>query len=79
MSKEELERLNISELAVMCSNAAESLDGTAAEKGRNLKSEWVQLVARETPHAADFKEHEQIQAAKAELKKRMVEYLFVAA
>jgi len=79
MTKEELERLNIIELAVMCSKAAKSLDGTAAEKGLNLKNEWVSLVARETPNAGDFQTHQKIQAEKAELKKRMVEYLLVAA
>jgi hypothetical protein len=79
MTKEELERLNIIELAVMCGKAAKSLDGDAAKTGLNLKSEWVGLVARETPSAADFQTHQQIQTEKAALKKRMVEYLLVAA
>jgi hypothetical protein len=78
MSKEGLEQLDIIHLAVMCGKASESLDGAAAATGRNLRSEWVRLVSRETPNAIDFQTHQRIQAEKTELKKRMVEYLFVA-
>jgi hypothetical protein len=79
MSKEELERQDISILANRCKKASESLDGAAAKTGFNLHHEWTLLVIRETPHAIDDQTAKQIRAAKDVLKQRMVEYLLVAA
>ena len=76
-SKQELEGLDIIRLAVMCQKVADDalMDSNTAEKARQLKQEWVLLVARETPPPPSFAENEQIQVEKTALKKRMVELL----
>jgi len=76
-SKQDLENLDITRLAVLCHQVADNLamDRDTAAKAARMKQEWVLLVARETPHAQDLKTHEQIQKEKAALKARMVELL----
>ena len=63
-SKEELEVVNIINLAVMCQKIADnpSIDKETATSAGKMKWEWAQLVSRET--APSFAEHEQIQAEK---------------
>jgi hypothetical protein len=74
--KEELEQVNIIQLAVRCQKVADdsTLDEATAEKAWQLKREWVVLVGRDTP-PPDFKMHQQIQEELAELKKRMADFL----
>lgn len=76
-TKQELEQMDVIRLAVLCQKFADadSTDEAMAEKARQLKLEWVRLVARETPPPLTAKEHDQIQAEKQALKKRMVEFL----
>jgi hypothetical protein len=76
-TKQELENLNIIYLAVLCQQVADSptADEKTAQKGWQLKREWVVLVGRESPSAGSYQEHEKVQAEKEELKKRMAEFL----
>ena len=79
VSKEDLENLNIVWLAVLCQRVADNsaMEKNLSEKAAKLKQEWVLLVARETPHAPDFKTHEKVQEEKVALKARMVELLTI--
>jgi hypothetical protein len=78
-SKEDLGKLNIVWLAVLCQRVADNsaVSTNLAEKAAKLKQEWVLLVARETPHGSDFKTHAKIQGENAALKARMVELLTI--
>ena len=78
-SKEDLGKLNIVWLAVLCQRVADNsaVSTNLAATAAKMKQEWVLLVARETPHAPDFKTHEKIQEEKAALKARMVELLTI--
>jgi hypothetical protein len=78
-SKEDLGKLTIVWLAVLCQRVADNsaMEKNLAEKAAKLKQEWVLLVARETPHAPDFKTHEKIQEEKAALKASMVQLLTI--
>jgi hypothetical protein len=77
LATEQLEKLNIVHLAVLCQSVADDakMDESTAEKAWQLKREWVLLVMRETPLSTDYKEHKQIEAEKAVLKARMVAFL----
>lgn len=76
-SQQELERVNIIQLAVRCQKVADdsTMDEATAEKAWQLKRDWVVLVGRDTPPLADFKTHQRIQEELEALKKRMVEFL----
>jgi hypothetical protein len=76
-SKNDLQELQLVKLAVLCQKVVDDtgMDEPTWKKAGELHQEWVSLVARETPNAPDFKTHQEIQAAKAELKNRMVEFL----
>jgi len=73
-TKQELERRNLTDLAVLCQQVADSpsADSVTAEKARVLKLEWVSL---QTPPHPVLKEQEKIEAKKESLKKRMAEFL----
>ncbi len=75
-TKQELEKFDIIYLAARCQQVADrpSAGKAIAEKAWQLKREWVMLVVRETP-PPDYETHQQIQAQKEELKKRMAEFL----
>jgi hypothetical protein len=51
------------------------VDDATGERLRELKQEWTELVARETPPPSDYKTNQQIQAEKAAVKARMVKLL----
>lgn len=76
-SKSDLQQLDLIKLAVLCQKVVDDtgIDEATWKQAAALKQEWVLLVGCETPSARDFKTHEQIQAAKADLKNRMVELL----
>lgn len=76
-TRQELEQLDIIRLAVLCQKLADadSADAATGEKARQLKLEWVRLVASETPPPLTAREYDQIQSDKQALKKRMVEFL----
>ncbi len=76
-TKEELERRNLTDLAVLCGEVADnpSADADTAEKAWQLKREWLVVTERETPPPPSLKENQQIEAEKEALRKRMVEFL----
>ncbi len=78
-NRQELESVDITVLAVLCGKAADnpSLDTVTREQAHKLKLEWAMLVAHETPPPADYKTHQDIEAEKAAVKKRMVELLAI--
>lgn len=77
LRKRDIERLDLVELAVLCQRVADNstVDADTAERAWQLKREWIVLVARETPPPRHVREMDEIQAQKAELKNRMVEFL----
>jgi len=76
-TKEELDRLNIIVLAVMCERAAKSpyMDDETRSTLRELKRQATKLEIRDAPPPSDYKVHQQIQAERDALKAHMVELL----
>jgi hypothetical protein len=75
--RQELERKNLTDLAVLCGKVADSrsTDSGTARKARELKQEWALLIAQE-PHPV-LEEQKKIEAQKESLRKRMVDFLAV--
>ncbi|MBI3670975.1 MAG: hypothetical protein HY237_14490 [Acidobacteria bacterium] len=75
--KQELERRDLTELAVLCGKIAErpSADSETIETARGLKEEWVLLVARETPPLPELRLQQEVERQKESLKGRMVDFL----
>ena len=75
MFKQELERLPLTELAVLCQHVSDDpshyTEAGAAEAAK-LKLHWVAL--QRSP-SVSLKEEQEMERNKAELKKRMVEFL----
>jgi len=76
-TKRELERIDLTGLAVLCQKVAEdpSASGLAADQGRGLKQEWTLLTHSITPPLPALKEQQQIEAETVKLKRRMVDFL----
>jgi len=73
-TKEELERRNLTELAVLCQKVADD-PSIARQKARQLHEEWVRLIQATTPPLSALKEQQEIEAQMESLKKRMAEFL----
>ena len=72
-SKEELEALHPTTLAVLCERLANTCSGDATvAKCLELKTEWVLL---QTPPSPSLKEEREKDAKRWNLRKRMVEFL----
>lgn len=73
-TKQDLERLDLTILAVLCQQVADnaSVDPVTAEKAWQLKREWVLLVG---PPLPNLKEQQQVESKQADLKTRMAELL----
>jgi hypothetical protein len=72
--REELERENLTVLAVLCGKVAgdPSADSATVDKAHALRLEWVRL--QQAPHPV-LKEQQKIEAQKESLRKRMAEFL----
>jgi hypothetical protein len=76
-TKEELERMDLTQLAVLCQKVAESptASGEAADQARSMKQEWTLLIHATTPPLPDLKEQKAREAEMERLKRRMVSLL----
>jgi len=74
MTREELERFNLIELAVMCQKIADdtNVDEPTRQRALELRSVWTILQVPSQPLLKDQKRHETKLAA---LKNQMVEFL----
>ncbi|MGH9549579.1 MAG: hypothetical protein ACRD3W_09395 [Terriglobales bacterium] len=59
-------------LAVLCKNVADVADAKTAERARALKAQWAVL---QNPPLMGLKEEQAKDAAKQELRKRMLDFL----
>jgi len=74
-TKQELEQLSLTSLAVFCqqvSDTPETYTETGADEAARLKLEWLAL---QKSTAVSLKEQEEVEREQAGLKKRMVEFL----
>lgn len=73
-TKDELERLNLTVLAVLCQQVADnaSADSATAEKAWQLKREWVLLQGPPKPNLSDQR---LVERKQAKLKTHMAEFL----
>ena len=74
-TKEELERMGMTQLAVLCQKVAESptAGSVEADQGREMKHEWALLIQSMTPPAS-LREHQAKEAELEKLKQRMVSF-----
>lgn len=61
-SKEDLQRLDSTVLAVLCQQVADNpaMDNQTAEKAWQLKRKWVLLQIERTPQPSDYKVNDQL-------------------
>jgi hypothetical protein len=76
-SKEDLQRLDSSILAVLCKKVAEdtAIENEAAEKAWKLNREWALLMIRLTPQPIDYKVNDQLREEEKKLVIRMADFL----
>ena len=76
-TKEELERMDMTQLAVLCQKVAESpmAGSVEADQGREMKHEWALLIQSMTPPSFVLKEQQAKEAELEKLKRRMVSFL----
>jgi hypothetical protein len=79
-TKEELERMDMTQLAVLCQKVSESptADPVEADQGRQLKQEWAFLIHSMTPPLPALKDQQANEAEVERLKRRMVSFLAAA-
>jgi hypothetical protein len=77
LTREVLERLDVTFLAVLCQKTAEdpSVGALVAEQAHALKLEWVSLVGKITPPLPNLQEQLGVEAAIEQVRMRMVDLL----
>jgi hypothetical protein len=75
--KEELERMNGSELSALCVKISESNSATSveADQARALVNEWKVLMGTATPPARSSQAQQDIQAEIGKMNRKMVAFL----
>jgi hypothetical protein len=71
-SREELETLNPTVLAVLCGKVADVSDAATSEHARALKVEWASL---QTPPSSSLTEERKKDAKRQDVRKRMLDFL----
>lgn len=76
-TKEDLERMAMPLLAVLCGKVAEDPKASSveADQARDMKQEWALLVASETPPSPSLEVHKEYEAKMERLKRKMVSFL----
>jgi hypothetical protein len=76
-TKEDLERMAMPLLAVLCGRVAEDPKASSveADQARDMKQEWTLLVASETPPSPSLEKHREYEAKMERLKRKMVSFL----
>jgi hypothetical protein len=77
MRKDELERLQTVQLAVLCGQVANdsSIDDPTRTKAAEVKLEWGSVTARQL--GPDFKDHQKLIAEETAVRTRMIELLMM--
>ena len=76
-TREELERMDMTQLVVLCQKVSESstASSVAADQGRELKQEWALLIDSMTPPLPALQAQKDAEAKMERLKRKMVSFL----
>lgn len=76
-SREDLQRLDTTILAVLCQQVADNpaVDNQTAEKAWQLKRKWVLLQIERTPQPSDYKLNDQLIEQERKLAIQMADFL----
>ena len=76
-TREKLEGMGTTELAVLCGKVADSPTASSveADQARDMKHEWALLIASETPPSPSLQARKDYEAKMERLKRKMVSFL----